>query len=76
MKQEMKNKLNDIARVEWNIIICALLLCSFGAIMIYSITGSLKDMVMQLVFMALGFGFILVFQFVPSCQPPPPRTAR
>ena len=64
MKQEMKNKLNDIARVEWNIIICALLLCSFGAIMIYSITGSLKDMVMQLVFMALGFGFILVFQFV------------
>ena len=64
MKKRIKSALNDVSRLEWNLLASVIFLCCFGSIMIYSISGSLSELGKHLKFMAFGFVFIIVFQYM------------
>lgn len=54
----------EMPRVEFHILIVTILLCCYGAIMICSATGSMKETEDHFMFIAFGVVVILAFQFI------------
>lgn len=74
---EQKKSIFDItARPNYNIWICLIFLCAFGALMVYSASGyeaamseqcnynSMYWVQRQIVFMVMGFGFMFLYQYL------------
>ena len=63
-KKLFREKLAEMPRVEFHILIVTILLCCYGAIMICSATGSMSETFGHIKFIAAGLVLILICQFV------------